>query len=129
MSSFNSLPCNINTRKEETEALIDLSKQAGLEVNAEKTKFMLLSRHQNLGQDLNIKLGNKSFENEVKLKYEYLGTTLNNQNRIREKNIEFWEYLLPFSSELLAVPSAVCKPTDCNERKVISFSSSLIIYV
>jgi hypothetical protein len=46
---------------------------------------MLLSRHHNLGQDLNIKFGNRYFENEVKLKYEYLGTTLTNQNRIREK--------------------------------------------
>jgi hypothetical protein len=30
--------------------LIDASKEDGLEVNTEKTKYMLLSRHQNAGQ-------------------------------------------------------------------------------
>jgi hypothetical protein len=29
--------------------LIDASKEVGLEVNTEKTKYMLLSRHQNAG--------------------------------------------------------------------------------
>jgi hypothetical protein len=38
------------------ETLIDASKKVGLEVNTEKTKYMLLSRHQNAGQnhDINI---------------------------------------------------------------------------
>jgi hypothetical protein len=31
--------------------LIDASKEAGLEVNAEKTKYMLLSHHQNAWQN------------------------------------------------------------------------------
>jgi hypothetical protein len=30
--------------------LIDASKEIGLEVNAEKTKYMLLSRHKNAGK-------------------------------------------------------------------------------
>jgi hypothetical protein len=34
-----------------------------LEVNAEKTKYMLLSRHQNALQNDNIKISNRSFEN------------------------------------------------------------------
>jgi hypothetical protein len=33
-------------RKENTEALLDASKEAGLEVNPEKTKCMLMSRYQ-----------------------------------------------------------------------------------
>jgi hypothetical protein len=33
-----------------TETLIGVSKEVGLEINAEKTKYMLLSRHQNAGQ-------------------------------------------------------------------------------
>jgi hypothetical protein len=37
------------------ETLIDASKEVGLEVNTEKTKYMLLSRHQNAGQSHGIK--------------------------------------------------------------------------
>jgi hypothetical protein len=44
---------------------------------------MLLSRHQNVGQNLEIKIANKSFENVSRLKY--LGTTVTNQNLIQEE--------------------------------------------
>jgi hypothetical protein len=43
----NLLGDNIDTIKKHTETLIDASKEIGLEINAEKTKYMLLSRHQN----------------------------------------------------------------------------------
>jgi hypothetical protein len=36
------------------ETFIEASKEAGLEVNTEKTKYMLLSRHQNEGQNYDI---------------------------------------------------------------------------
>jgi hypothetical protein len=36
---------NMDTIKKETETLIDASKEVGLGINAEKTKYMLLSRH------------------------------------------------------------------------------------
>jgi hypothetical protein len=39
---------NIDTVKN-TEALLDVSKEVGLEVNPEKTKYMLRSRSQNIG--------------------------------------------------------------------------------
>jgi hypothetical protein len=57
------------------EALIDASTEVGLEVNAEKTKYMLLSSHQNVGQNHNIKTSNRAFENLAKFKY--LRTTIN----------------------------------------------------
>jgi hypothetical protein len=40
---------NIETMKN-TEALLDASKEVGLEVNPKKIKYMLMSRSQNIGQ-------------------------------------------------------------------------------
>jgi hypothetical protein len=74
----NLLGDNIGTIKTSTESLIDASKEVGLEVNVEKTKYMLLSRHQNVGQNLVRKIANRSFENVSEFKY--LGTTVTNQN-------------------------------------------------
>jgi hypothetical protein len=44
---------------------------------------MLLSRRQNAGQNRDIKIANRSFGNVAQLKY--LGTTVANQNLIKEK--------------------------------------------
>jgi hypothetical protein len=41
----------IDTTKKNIRTLIDASKEVGLEVNIEKTKYMLLSCHQNAGQN------------------------------------------------------------------------------
>jgi hypothetical protein len=51
---------NMTIRKN-TETLIDASKEVGLEIIIEKTKQMLLSRHQNVSQNLKLK-----FHQEVK---------------------------------------------------------------
>jgi hypothetical protein len=64
-----------------TETLIDASKEVGLEVNAHKTKYVLLSHHQNAGRNHDIKTVNRSCKNAAQFKY--LGTT--NQNLIWEK--------------------------------------------
>jgi hypothetical protein len=66
-----------------TETLIDASKEVGLEINVEKTKCMLVSHDQNAGQNRDIKIGNRSFENVSQFKY--LGTTVTNQNFIQEE--------------------------------------------
>jgi nitrous oxide reductase len=42
---------NIDIIQKNTETFVDASKKVGLEVKAEKTKYMLLSRHQNAGQN------------------------------------------------------------------------------
>jgi hypothetical protein len=71
---------NIDTIKKSTECLIDASKEVGLEINVDKTKYMLLSRHQNVDQNQDIKIANRSFGNVSQFKY--LGTTVTNQNLI-----------------------------------------------
>jgi hypothetical protein len=49
----------------------------------EKTKYMLLSHHQNVGRKWDIKIANRSFENVSQFKY--LGMTVTNQNLIQEE--------------------------------------------
>jgi hypothetical protein len=43
------------TIKKNIQILIDASKKVGLEINTDKTKYMLLSRQQNAGQNHGIK--------------------------------------------------------------------------
>jgi hypothetical protein len=66
-----------------TQTLIDTSKEVGLEVNTEITKYMLLSSHQNAGQNHDIKIANRYFENVAQFKY--LGLAVTNQNLIHEE--------------------------------------------
>jgi hypothetical protein len=65
---------NIDTIKKNTESLLEASKEVELEVNQEKTKYMLISHSQKGGQKHSIKTANRSFEDVAK--FRYLGTTL-----------------------------------------------------
>jgi hypothetical protein len=56
------------------------------EVKAEKTMYMLLSRHQNTGQNRDIKIAIRSFENVAQ--FQYLGTAVKNQNLIHNQCLE-----------------------------------------
>jgi hypothetical protein len=78
----NLLGDNIDTIKKHRNCN-DASKEVGLEINVEKSKHMLLSRHQNVGQNRNIKIANTSFKNVAQFKC--LGTTVTNQNLIEEE--------------------------------------------
>jgi hypothetical protein len=61
----------------------DVSKEVGLEINVEKSKCMLLSRHQNLGQNLDVNIVNRSFE--IVSQFKYYWTTVTTQNLIQEE--------------------------------------------
>jgi hypothetical protein len=74
---------NIDIIKKNTEILTDASKEVVLDVNAEKTKYMLLSRHQHAGQSHDINITHRSFENVAQFKG--LGTTLRSKNLIQEE--------------------------------------------
>ena len=54
-----------------------------LEVNAHKTKYMVMSRDRNAGRGVIVKIDNSSIERVEDFKY--LGTTLTNQNSIQEE--------------------------------------------
>jgi hypothetical protein len=60
-----------------TQILTDAGKEVGLEVNIEKTEYMLLSRHQHAGQNHDIKVANRSVENVSQ--FRYLGTIVGSQ--------------------------------------------------
>jgi len=52
-------------------------------VNADETKYVVMSGDQNAGQSHNIKIDNSSFARVEEFKY--LGTTLTNQNSVQEE--------------------------------------------
>jgi polynucleotide 5'-kinase involved in rRNA processing len=78
----NVLGDNINIVNKNTEIVIDDSEEVGLKVNIEKTKYILLSCHNNVGQYHGIKIVNRSFKNMAQLKD--MGTRAANQNLNQE---------------------------------------------
>jgi len=80
----NILGRSVHTIKKNTEALVTASKEFGLEANADKTKYMVMSRDQNAGRSHDIKTDNICFESVEW--FRYLGTTLTNQNSIQAEN-------------------------------------------
>ena len=63
--------------------MVVASKENGLEVNADKTKYVVMSTDQNAGRIHSMKIDNISIERVEDFKY--LGTTLTNKNSIHEE--------------------------------------------
>ena len=68
--------------KKNTEDLVAGSKEICLEANADKTKYIVMSRDQDTGQSQNKKTATSSSESVED--FIYLGTNLRNQNSIQE---------------------------------------------
>jgi hypothetical protein len=73
---MNLLGDNIETLKKNIGMFNDASKEFGLEVEVETTKYMLVFHHQNAGQNLDIRIANRSYENIM---------TVTDQNLIQEE--------------------------------------------
>ena len=69
--------------KENAEVLLVAIKEIGLEVNADKTKYMVMFRDRNAGRGHSVKVDNSSIERLEEFKY--LGMTLTDQNSIQEE--------------------------------------------
>jgi hypothetical protein len=79
----NLLGDNIDTIERNTGTATDAGKGVGLGVNVEKTKYMLVSCDQNAGQNRDMKIANRTFENLSE--YRYLGTTVTNEKLIQDE--------------------------------------------
>jgi hypothetical protein len=80
---FNMLGGSLHTVKENTEALVAATKKIGLEVNVDKTKYMVMFREQTAGLGHTMEVDNSSIERVEQFKY--LGTMLTDQNCVQEE--------------------------------------------
>jgi hypothetical protein len=71
---------NIDTIQKNTVALLDASKEVDLEVNPEKSKYMLVSMCQNVGQRQSTKFENTRRSFGSVAMFKHVRTTLTNQN-------------------------------------------------
>ena len=73
---------SVHNIKKNTEALVVWRTETGLEVNADKTKYMAMFRDQNAEQNHSLGIDDKSFERVEE--FQYLGTFITKQNSIQE---------------------------------------------
>jgi hypothetical protein len=62
VDGVNLLADSVNAIKENSEILLEANRDISIEINAEKTKYMIVSPHPNSGQNQNIRIHNESFE-------------------------------------------------------------------
>ena len=75
---------SVHTVKENAEALVVATKEIGLEVNADRTKYMVMSRDRNAGRGHSVKIDDNTSIERVE-EFKYLGKTITDQNSIQEE--------------------------------------------
>ena len=66
---INMLGGSIHNLQENAEALVAATRVIGLEVNADKTKYMVVSQDKNAGRIQSVRTGNSTFERVEEFKY------------------------------------------------------------
>jgi hypothetical protein len=74
---------SVHTVRKNAEALVVATKEIGLDVNSDKTKYIVMSRDRNGGRGHDMKIDNSSVERVEEFKY--LGAMLTDQNSIQEE--------------------------------------------
>ena len=122
----NILGGSVHTVKENTEALAVTSKETELAVNAEKTKYMVMSRDLNAGRSHSIKTDNISFEWVEGFKY--LGSALTHPNFIQgeiKSRLKIGECLLSYGAESL---SSCFLPKNLNIKICRTIILPVVVY-
>jgi hypothetical protein len=100
----NILGGSVHSIKENAEALLVGSKETGLEVNADKSKYMFICRDQNAGRSHNMKICNCSIEKVGQFNYlrTYQPPGIYFSNNVSEQYTNLYVPLLEkFSSPIL----------------------------
>ena len=106
----NILGGSIHTLKENAEALVAATREIGLEVSADETKYMVMSRDQNAGQNHSVRFDNNTFE-----RVEDFGNNFKNPKFYCQRNseqIEVRKCLLSFGAESFVFQFAVQEIKD-----------------
>jgi len=68
-NDVNILGGSIHTLKKNSEAFVAATREIGLEISADKIKYMVMSRDQNTGRIHSVRMDNSTFEKVEEFKY------------------------------------------------------------
>jgi len=113
----NILGGSVHTVKENAEALVAAARETGLEVSADKTKYMVMSGDRNAARIHSVRMINNTFERVEEFKY--LGRNVTNQNAIQEEN----------KSRLRSGNACYCSVQNLLSSRLLSKNFKIKIYI
>ena len=117
VDDVNVLGGSVHTVKENAEALIAAARVSGLEVSADKTKYMVMSRDHNAGRIHSVRMINNTLERVEEFKY--LGRNVTNQNAIQEE----------IKSRLMSGNACYCSVQNLLSSRLLSKNFKIKIYI